>query len=479
MAVHPNRYIDSLLWGTTRWDPSSGTATVNYFFGPAGVDLSQRSVLVNNGATGVSVDWLVHEQDAYRSALQSWANVANIQFAEVFAYGEADLIAHRGAPTNFLSDAVGIHEAPAHAAGADGKAWGLFDLGSDARLLQPGGDSYITLVHEIGHGLGLAHPHDRGGGSSVFPGVRPRHDEALGDFDLNQGIFTTMSYNVGWKTDIGPPRSPNFGAQAGPMAFDIAAIQHLYGPNTTFASGDDQYLLGSIDGSNALTCIWDTGGTDSITYSGRFGCIVDLHAATLRREDGGGGFVSYVAGAPPRSLDHWNAFTIAKGVVIENASGGSGRDLLVGNDANNTLLGNGGHDDLYGASGADSLSGGPGRDILLGNLGSDNLEGGRGGDIFAYNALAESKRGSSRDLINDFTRGQHDRIDLSPIDADTSANPGNDEFTFIGGQTFHGGGGEVRFAGGIVRADINGDRIADLEIKVAGIAKLVATDFIL
>jgi serralysin len=54
----------------------------------------------------------------------------------------------------------------------------------------------------------------------------------------------------------------------------------------------------------------------------------------------------------------------------------------------------------------------------------------------------------------------------SGIDADTSANPGNDRFDFIGRQGFHGGGGELRFAGGVLRGDVNGDRRADFEIRI-------------
>lgn len=45
----------------------------------------------------------------------------------------------------------------------------LFSAGIDS--FEIGGFDYITLIHELGHGLGLAHPHDNGGFSTIFSGV--------------------------------------------------------------------------------------------------------------------------------------------------------------------------------------------------------------------------------------------------------------------------------------------------------------------
>ena len=68
--------------------------------------------------------------------------------------------------------------------------------------LQPGGFSFTTLIHELGHGHGLAHPHDNGGHSGIMHGVESdgvAFSYTNGDFDLNQSVYTMMSYEDGWE----------------------------------------------------------------------------------------------------------------------------------------------------------------------------------------------------------------------------------------------------------------------------------------
>ncbi|MFC4175334.1 M10 family metallopeptidase C-terminal domain-containing protein [Microvirga sp. GCM10011540] len=91
-------------------------------------------------------------------------------------------------------------------------------------------------------------------------------------------------------------------------------------------------------------------------------------------------------------------YTIAKGVVIENAYGGRGDDRLVGNGAANLLAGNGG---------ADRLIGHAGDDILKGRAGNDVLTGGSGADVFVFDSKPNSR--TNRDKITDFAPGT-DRI---------------------------------------------------------------------
>src|SRR4029079_18936874 len=129
----------------------------------------------------------------------------------------------------------------------------------------------------------------------------------------------------------------------------------------------------------------------------------------------------------------------------------------------------------------DILFGDVGNDLLIGRPGKDILVGGANLDRFDFNATAESRPGAAlRDIITDFKRAQHDRIDLSTIDADQRpGHGGNQGFAFIGADTFahyhstHPGVyGMVRFAGGVLQANVNASLAPDLEIQVKGLASM-------
>jgi len=66
---------------------------------------------------------------------------------------------------------------------------------------------------------------------------------------------------------------------------------------------------------------------------------------------------------------------------VENLTGGSGPDLLIGGDGATRLEGGGGDDVLNGGPGPDALFGGGGDDTLVGDDGNDALYGGGGDDV--------------------------------------------------------------------------------------------------
>jgi serralysin len=332
----------------------------------------------------------------------------------------------------------------------------------NATNLAQGGFSFVTLIHEFGHGHGLAHPHDNGGHSGIMNGVEPEGagvaDYTTGDYDLNQGVFSMMSYEDGWQTSPygNAPTDVGYGYLGGPMAFDIAALQDKYGVNENHATGNDTYTLKDVNAAGTFySSIWDGGGTDEIVYSGSRDANIDLRQATLQYEVGGGGFVSYAHGI-------FGGFTIANGVVIENATSGGGNDTLRGNAA------------------ANRLDGGAGADVLRGDGGADILIGGAGADSFRYASVSDSG-GAAVDHITDFQSGS-DKIDLTLVDANSNA-AGDQAFTWIGSTAFSGSAGQLRaYQSGsdwFVEGDTNGDGNADLVIQVTAIGgALTQADFL-
>ena len=162
----------------------------------------------------------------------------------------------------------------------------------------------------------------------------------------------------------------------------------------------------------------------------------------------------------------------------DTLNGAGGNDSLNGFAGNDLLLGFGGNDTLSGLTGNDTLDGGAGNDLLIGGAGRDVMTGGTGADLFRFTALADSVVGTSRDLITAFSRAEGDRIDLATIDANTRLS-GDQAFAFIGDAGFGRIAGQLRFAGGVLQADLNGDARADMEIAIQGVSTLLAADFVL
>ncbi|MFJ4193813.1 M10 family metallopeptidase C-terminal domain-containing protein, partial [Pseudomonas sp. NPDC089534] len=137
--------------------------------------------------------------------------------------------------------------------------------------------------------------------------------------------------------------------------------------------------------------------------------------------------------------------SIAKGVTIENAIGGSGNDLLIGNSVSNELKGGAGNDILYGAGGA------------------DKLWGGAGSDIFVFGASTDSKPGAA-DQILDFTSGL-DKIDLTGITKGAGLH-------FVSAFTGAAGDAILTTSGGnsTLQVDFSGHGVADFLVSTVGVA---------
>ncbi|NES84494.1 MAG: hypothetical protein F6K10_25525, partial [Moorea sp. SIO2B7] len=452
-----NTYIDGILWGGNKWN-TGASKQIDYSFWNSGTEAFDDPY---GNITTLAYNWSAGEKAAMIQAMNTWAAVADITFVNA---GDNNPNATLGFYNvdNFDLPALGMFNPP----GTNGMGIGYFNWqgnGWDIFGNTQGDFGFITLIHELGHGLGLAHPHDTGGGSSIYPGVTSAFGDT-GDFGLNQGIYTTMSYNDGLTESGGHPGTLDYGYQGTPMAFDIAAIQHLYGKNMSYKTGNDTYFLPTVNALGTFySAIWDAGGIDKISgFGASAGVVINLNDATLNIADGAGagGYLSSAAGI-------FGGFTIANGVVIENADGSSFADSLTGNEFNNILSGGAGNDTIFGGAGNDTIFGGAGNDYIDGWSGDDFLDGGSGNDTilgWTGNDYIDGWTGNdylngeqNNDTIlgwtgndtllggsgNDFLNGEQD---------DDSLEGGSGNDTLLGGSgddTLDGGAGNDSLNGGI------------------------------
>ncbi|MES2341026.1 MAG: matrixin family metalloprotease [Pseudomonadota bacterium] len=246
---------------------------------------------------------------------------------------------------------------------------------------------YETVLHELGHALGLQHPFGPG---AVLPSGYDNIRYTVMSYDLYQdAYYVTVEPVDGVNRLVGRAVGPST-----PMVFDIAALQARYGADPTTAAGNTTYTWSQA--TPFMQAIYDASGTDTFDLSSHTrSSIVDLtpgayssisyYSAQAQANDwnslypnAGTTITDFII--DPETYTWSNNLGIAYGTEIENVLGGSASDTILGNDAGNGLSGGGGDDFLRGFLGDDSLSGGAGFDDMHGNQGADSLRGGDGPD---------------------------------------------------------------------------------------------------
>jgi Ca2+-binding RTX toxin-like protein len=239
------------------------------------------------------------------------------------------------------------------------------------------------------------------------------------------------------------------------------------GGNDTIVGNGGRDTLDGGTGNDTMV-----GGADNDVY------IVDSSADVIVENAGEG--TDFVRASASFTLSANVDRMYLVGSADINGTGNALANLLVGNTGNNQLSGMGANDRLFGGLGNDTLNGGDGNDYLEGGAGLDVYTGGAGRDYFVFRGGDTGSTLGTADRITDFATG--DRISLGPIDADTTS-AGNQAFTFVGSGTFTGAAGELRYEqiGGntFVTGDIDGDRVADLMIRLDGLHTIGAPDLLL
>ena len=344
--------LKSIDWGTSL---NLANKTLKVFFQPAASGFNDGS------DTFATVNWNDYEKQQAEIALSTFADRLDLSVSVVDTEAEADftlalvtgatmysitgysgVLGYMGPPDTEIAG-VGVFN-------QDGYGWSSSAGGG----LEYGGFGFVTLIHEFGHGFGLAHPHDTGGSSTVMNGVSNNQDQ--GTYNMNQGVYSTMTYIDGWPEEKGFSPAIGYGHQGTPMALDVAVLQHKYGwPSANVDNSTFLLPYGATPGIG-FASIWDTAGLDTIENPSNATSTIDLREAPLTDARNGGGYVSHIGTI-------YGGLTIANGVEVENALGGGSADEIYGNSLNNTLDGAGGNDWLYHIGGSfNTYLGGAGND---------------------------------------------------------------------------------------------------------------------
>ncbi|MFM8332053.1 MAG: calcium-binding protein, partial [Candidatus Methylumidiphilus sp.] len=174
--------------------------------------------------------------------------------------------------------------------------------------------------------------------------------------------------------------------------------------------------------------------------------------------------------------------TASLAVTTAQATGGSGSDTLLNFE---NLHGSGFNDTLAGNGAANTLAGGVGNDSLTGGLGKDTLNGGAGADIFKYATVADSGiTAALRDVIQDFSAAQGDKIDLSALDANSGVAADQAFGVFAQGAAFSGtfaAQASLFFdqTARVLYGNNDADTAADFAIELVGVSSLTTAAFVL
>ena len=325
LSEQPSDLSSTVVWANNpNYNSNSGITTVTYSFVPSAVSDQKFAITQSEPTPGIDQISELSEvhKESVKLALSEWAKVAKISFVEIqetndqagtlrFGFTDYNELAANG-------DIAAAWAISPSSAPASGDIWLHHNTASD-NYSQGTGYGFATLIHEIGHALGLKHP---------FEGAQKLSS------DLDKTNYTIMSYT----DDENAYYNKDYIISSSPMVLDISAIQYLYGA----ADNNTADTIYSFNPSNPFAqAIWDTSGTDTIKLDNfQKGCTVDLNP---------GAYSTIVC-------DDWSLadnLGIAYNTSIENVIGGSGNDIIVGNDLGNQISGGAGYDTLSGGGGSD------------------------------------------------------------------------------------------------------------------------------
>jgi Ca2+-binding RTX toxin-like protein len=479
---------------TTSFDGSTPATTIPYAF-PTQTSDYGAGYPIAQFLTGFAAA-TAGQQAAVMTAFDLISSYTDLTFVEVSS-GTADAAAIRVAQTGFGTASVAGYPYLGGLAAGD-----TFLNPLNATIPAPyfGSDPLLTVIHELGHALGLKHGQETDFHGALAP-------------QFNDNEFSVMTYAS--YLDSPPALLPTAAIDGSSpqsyMMFDIAALQTLYGANfskvgtaavyTWDAVTGQEYINGQPAPDTGVTVthkifstVWTEGATTTYDLSNFSGNQVDDlrpgHWLTFSQSQLADLNNNAPAGTPQYQAQGniYNALLYHGNTSSEISTliTGSGNDTLIGNDLNDTLIAGAGNDTIYAGSGNDTISGGPGADTIyfssghsverdtLGDMNGDTIYGlGSTNSLDVLEALLDrsslivptaqtatiSKDGASIHLNGDFAGGDFMMVDrgfdadahtvisfvnyLPPLSEGVSVNPA--AVNGIANQPFLTGDGSVDF----------------------------------
>ncbi len=205
----------------------------------------------------------------------------------------------------------------------------VFISNSYSSNVTPGSYAWTTLVHELGHALGLKHPGN-------YNATQTTNATAVGNFlGVNEDTFynTIMSY----RDSAQGINNTWF------MPYDLLALRYLYGTRA-FETGNNTYAYTDAVGQSVSTVV-DDGGTNTLDFSAlTTGANINLTPGSYSS-----------VGKLKSGAQALANLTISLTTVIQNVLGTRYGDVLVGNNAGDTFTGGGGSDTVVGGTGIDTV----------------------------------------------------------------------------------------------------------------------------
>jgi len=190
-----------------------------------------------------AVNWPSFYQTQTINALNQFTTFVNKTSSIVSTYEACDIVCVLGNNFSFLGACYGpeyLYQDPIYV--NNKVVYFIANNSTTTENIKKGGNQYLTLIHEFGHGFGLAHPHDDGFGSRIIPGINPNSNNNYPTFSAygqNNVFNTVMSY---FDRSYFMPEESNFtssllGYPETLMPLDLLAVRWLYnisGTSTTY-----------------------------------------------------------------------------------------------------------------------------------------------------------------------------------------------------------------------------------------------------